>query len=401
MTLSTTDTELDIALVLDRWEPKRGGLEAYANSLCMELARRGHRVVIVTGTASGRVVVDDDVARHVTVESVRGQGVRFYEEADELLHRLEREGTLGVAFRHPGPASVFLPLGGLLVSSLAARRRSENALIRPLRALARRMSSRTRTYLEREARFFRDGTSAPRLCLCNSPLVAADVASRHPSFAGKLDVVGLPVDMVRFHPPDDARRAEARSSLGLGDGPAILFVGHDEKRKGLSAAKAVLQRVRARRVDAALVLAGHGTERFHDEARGVRALGFVDDMLSVYHACDVLLAPSLEDNLSSCALEALSTGLPVVTTRCNGIAAWLAPEDVPDASRLARVVQDPTSIHDLDAATLAMLGRSALCMELRRARREVIGRCADHHHFDLVEQRLAEFEAITSAVRAS
>ncbi|MCA8968390.1 MAG: glycosyltransferase family 4 protein [Planctomycetes bacterium] len=401
MSETTSDTALDIALILDRWEPKRGGLEAYADSLCTALARRGHRVVIVTGTANDRVVMDDDLARRVTVESVRGQGVRFYEESDELLPRLESAGFLTVAFRHPGPANVFLPLGGLLVSSLAARRRSENALMRPARALARRMSSRTRVYLEREDRFFRDGASVPRLCLCNSPLVASDVASRHPAFAGKLDVVGLPVDMVRFHPPDGARREAARSALRLCGGPAILFVGHDEKRKGLAAAKAVLRRIRARRVDARLVLAGRGTERFRDSERGVIGLGFVEDMLRVYHACDVLLAPSLEDNLSYCALEALSTGLPVVTTRCNGVAAWLAPEGSSTASRIARVVQDPKSVPDLDAATLAMLGRGALSAELRRERREAIEPCADHRHFDLVEQRLVEFEAITSAVRAS
>mgnify|MGYP001258128124 CR=1 FL=1 len=381
---------MKIALCLDRWDPRRGGLEAYAAMLHAELLRRGHELAILTACYLGQPMEGQSRSR---VEIVEESGAAFYAAADRRQRALEVEGYLTLAFRHAGPAHVFCPLGGLLRTSLDARRRSEVPGLRHLRASLRRLSKRTSLFLAREDAFFDEAAnSGGRLCLANSPLVADDIRRRYPRFAGTIEVVGLPVDLQRFSLPTRAERKAAREALGLGDAVAILFIGNDPRRKGLGAALAVLERLRARRLDARLVLAGHGSARWTSAKRGILGLGFVEDIAGLYHACDVLLAPSLEDNLSFCGLEALATGLPVVTTRQNGVAAWVA------GAKLARVVDDARCVSDLDAATLALLDRSALASELRSARRALIQSCESRLHFDAVELRLSR--AVASLVLA-
>jgi glycosyltransferase involved in cell wall biosynthesis len=266
---------------------------------------------------------------------------------------------------------VFLPLGGLLVASLAARRASEPQWLRLPRRLARRLSARTRTFLARERAFF----EGEGLTLASSELVRDEIRHRFPAFRGRVETTGLPVDEERFRLPEEGERASLRRELlHVEDGaPCVLWVGNDTVRKGLGAARAVLQRLRRRKLDARLVLVGRGTEHLGG-AEGVHGLGFVDDMERLYRAVDVLLAPSLEDNLSFCVLEALASGLPVVTTARNGAASYISDPVV------GRVVTEAVAVHDLDGATLALLEAGMLDMAKRELRREAVRECFRSRH---------------------
>ena len=372
-------------LVLDRFDPRRGGLEVYALALAQALARAGRAPIVLCATAA----VDD---ASLEVVELGSEGVGFYSASDAwLAARADRRDLCVASFRHPGTsADVFLPLGGLLASSLDARRAAEPAWRAWIARLARGVSPRTRAFLERERAFFdtANATAAVdaarlRLVLANSPLVRAEIERRFPGFVGRVEVTGLPVDHERFAPPGAESRDRARQELGLRpDTPAILWIGNDARRKGLGLAKAVLRRLRLRKLDARLVLAGHGTERAHAPTNGLHGLGYVEDAERLFAATDVLLAPSLEDNLSLVALEALASGLPVVTSGRNGVAAWIQDRDV------GRVVQDATSVEDFDAATLAMLRRGYLDEAPRAARRAAVADCAPELHFARVLELL-------------
>jgi UDP-glucose:(heptosyl)LPS alpha-1,3-glucosyltransferase len=50
----------------------------------------------------------------------------------------------------------------------------------------------------------------------------------------------------------------------------------------------------------------------------VQRLGAVRDLPALYAASDIFLLPTLYDPFSNACLEALATGLPVITTRDNG-----------------------------------------------------------------------------------
>ena len=50
----------------------------------------------------------------------------------------------------------------------------------------------------------------------------------------------------------------------------------------------------------------------------MRFLGEVADLVSLYAAADIFILPTIYDPFSNACLEALASGLPVITTRSNG-----------------------------------------------------------------------------------
>jgi UDP-glucose:(heptosyl)LPS alpha-1,3-glucosyltransferase len=50
----------------------------------------------------------------------------------------------------------------------------------------------------------------------------------------------------------------------------------------------------------------------------VKFIGEVEDLVPVYAAADIFVLPTIYDPFSNACLEALASGLPVITTRSNG-----------------------------------------------------------------------------------
>jgi UDP-glucose:(heptosyl)LPS alpha-1,3-glucosyltransferase len=184
------------------------------------------------------------------------------------------------------------------------------------------------------------------------------------------------VDLDRFHPAARrAARGTARQALGLDPGQlALVSVGSGFGRKGVATIVRALGYLRrqGRRPDPVLLVAGRGAsgplerlaarERVRDQ---VRFLGPVEDPLPLYAAADVFVLPSLYDPASNATLEALATGLAVITTPRNGTAELLAPGrsgwvlgDPGDARELARLLEEAAGRHDDPA--LAEAARAAV-----------------------------------------
>jgi UDP-glucose:(heptosyl)LPS alpha-1,3-glucosyltransferase len=88
----------------------------------------------------------------------------------------------------------------------------------------------------------------------------------------------------------------------------------------------------------------------------IRFLGSRSDIRSLYAAADVLAHPTWYDPCSRVVLEALSCGLPVVTTRFNGAA------EVIEQGRHGAVIDSPR-----DARVLAAAIGTCLTPEVREA----------------------------------
>jgi UDP-glucose:(heptosyl)LPS alpha-1,3-glucosyltransferase len=131
------------------------------------------------------------------------------------------------------------------------------------------------------------------------------------------------VDLDRFH-PDHARthRAPARSEAGLGAADhVLLFAGGGYERKGLATAIEALPRLDGAR----LVVIGRGDEtryRRLAERLGVgdriRWLGLRSDLERWYAAADAFVLPTRYEPFGNVHLEALASGVPVVTTTAAG-----------------------------------------------------------------------------------
>lgn len=189
---------------------------------------------------------------------------------------------------------------------LARREKLRGALGKVTALLNRKHSEILR--LE-EALFRKQG--ADRV-IANSQMVKNEIIEFYDYPAERIDLVYTGVPLEVFSGATE-HRWERRRVLNLGEGDVVLlFVGSGWERKGLREAIAACKNPKLR-----LLVAGRGDERKF-KAPHVQFLGEVRDMPAVFAAADIFILPTFYDPFSNACLEALASGLPVITTRDNG-----------------------------------------------------------------------------------
>jgi D-inositol-3-phosphate glycosyltransferase len=147
---------------------------------------------------------------------------------------------------------------------------------------------------------------------------------------GTVEVITPGVDRAYFSP---GSRAGARSALGLGDHPVLLFVGRIQPLKGVDVAVETLAALRDPSSLLLVVGGASGTEGDHEMSRVTalaETLGVADRVRFVqpqphhllatyYRAADVVLVPSRSESFGLVALEASACGTPVVATAVGGL----------------------------------------------------------------------------------
>jgi UDP-glucose:(heptosyl)LPS alpha-1,3-glucosyltransferase len=250
---------------------------------------------------------------------------------------------------------------GVHAQWLANRRRALGAWGR----LAVRLNPHHAYVLAAERRLF----ASPRLraVICNSHMVAEEIRGRFAVPEARLHVIYNGVDLDAFHPRlRDQHRAAMRARLGIGESDMVyLMVGSGFERKGvpqLLAAFAGLRDTHAR-----LWIVG-ADRRSGAMRRRAAALGVSDRVLfagpqrevqSWYGAADCFVLPTLYDPFPNAALEAMASGLPLITSTGCGAAELVAEGEngyVCDALDIAVLTERMRSI---DPAAAMSMGRSA------------------------------------------
>jgi len=106
-------------------------------------------------------------------------------------------------------------------------------------------------------------------------------------------------------------------------------------------------------------------------ADSVRFEGGVTDPAPFYRAADVFVQPSHFEALGNTALEAMASGLPIVSSGAGGLADFCIPDQT-------ALVHEPRSAASLAAALARMLSDAAL-----RARLASAGRALVRERFEL------------------
>jgi len=192
---------------------------------------------------------------------------------------------------------------------------------------------------------------------------AASLIQKH--FPGYYNIIPNGVDVERFAAPQPPIPE-------LDDGMTnILFVGRLEKRKGLRYLLRAFERVKAKRPDTRLVVAGgyddrqrRGYERWVSEAglRDVEFVGYVsNDMLPRYqHSAHIFCAPNTgNESQGIILLEAMAAGRAVVASNIEGFDGVIThgvegllvrPKDSDAlAEALLELVGDPDMRRDIGA----------------------------------------------------
>lgn len=142
----------------------------------------------------------------------------------------------------------------------------------------------------------------------------------------KISVIYNPVDLTRFHPDHRervGRRLRAEEEIKDRE-KVVLFVGSGFERKGLGPLIEAIGRLASLPVK--LWVVGKGDiARYRRQARNagvedrVRFFGPVPDAGRYYSAADLFVFPTLYEPFGQVHLEALASGLPVITNRhCGG-----------------------------------------------------------------------------------
>lgn len=195
-----------------------------------------------------------------------------------------------------------------------------------------------------EQRLFSD----TKLIIANSKMVRDQIRKHYAVPEERIAVVYNGVDLVRFTPENRKWRGEVRRGLGISDASRLLlFVGSGFERKGLGTLVKALSFLKGE--DIRTVVIGKGDEgRYRMLAGrcgipdGIIFLGARHDIEKFYAAADLFVLPTLYDPFSNATLEAMASGLPVITTENNGVAELIENggegyvlESLPDPRELA------------------------------------------------------------------
>lgn len=155
---------------------------------------------------------------------------------------------------------------------------------------------------------------------------------------------------------DLGRMADAMpASLGLPPGAlAIGFIGRLHTEKGLLDLADAWPTIAARAPEAHLLMIGTGThadmiKQAFDQAPRVHWLGFRSDTPSLYRALDLLVLPTHYEGFPNVIVEAMSAGVPVVSTNVPG------PAEAVEHGRTGLLV--PVRDHDALARAVIRLAR--------------------------------------------
>ncbi len=342
------------AITIENFRPGPGGVESAAWQLARELGAIGVDLTVLCRQAA------KPAPPGVRVQPLGG--VSFWQPLRVLdfsrrAERASRAGGFDVvqAFSRTRHQDVYRAGGG------SHRAYMESVYAQP--RLLGRFSPRHRAILSIEEAVFADERQT---ILCNSRLVAGELAQRYGLSPARLAVIYNGVDLERFHPRLRERDgARVRAELGL-DGPIALFVGSGFARKGLDRAIAGLAAAGAK---ADLVVAGAGDPapfRHQAESLGsgarVHFLGVRNDVAELYAAADLFVLPTRYDPFANVCLEAMVAGVAVATTPRNG-AADLIESGVngfvceSDFAPAFRALEDPARLREIAARARAVAER--------------------------------------------
>lgn len=174
-------------------------------------------------------------------------------------------------------------------------------------------------------------------------------------------IIGNGVDLARFSPVLDGREEQLRQKLGLRPGLVLLAIGGVEERKNTIAILEAFRQVWQVEQSVQLVIAGGATVLDHHAYRSrfdetLRTLGPAAaavalpgeiaqaDMPALYRIADTLVFPSIKEGFGLVAIEAMASGLPVVTSKIAPFTEHLRGDSV--------VWCDPLSVTSIADAIL-------------------------------------------------
>src|SRR5260370_24866988 len=303
--------KLSIAFARRGYSPS-GGAESYLKGLAQGIVDLGHQAQLIANEDWPPNEWPCGSITHLRASSPIG----FANEVEKLRRQIGCDVLMSL--ERVWRCHVYRAGDGVHQAWLNRRRKFEM----PLQRFVRGINRKHQDILKLEESLFAKG-GAGRV-IANSEMVKNEIVDLYRYPADKIDIVrnGVPLENFRFDP---ALREKSRADLKLKpDEVALLFAGSGWERKGLRFAIEAIELCRDRKLR--LLVAGRGDARSYKPKRffteePIRFLGEVARLRPIYAAADIFILPSVYNPFSHACLEALASGLPVITTLDNGFSA--------------------------------------------------------------------------------
>jgi UDP-glucose:(heptosyl)LPS alpha-1,3-glucosyltransferase len=247
------------------------------------------------------------------------------------------------------------------------------------------------TLLHLEKRLFR----SPRIkkIIANSRRGKEEILRHYGVPAEKIEVIHNGVDLDFFHPGNiPLYRKSLRKEFRVpAEAPVILFLGSGFPRKGLGGLIDSLPMVKKEIPQVVLMVAGRDRiQEYRERARrrscerNVLFLGPTQRAKEFYATCDLFALPTIYDPFSNACLEAMASGIPVLTTPMNGVAELI--ED----GKNGFVVRDPLDAAEIGRRILDFFSSAQKAEIGERARKTVLSLGLD----SVVQRMLSLYEEI-------
>ena len=257
------------------------------------------------------------------------------------------------------------------------------SLSQKLKALDHRTYRRLQAFVEGLA--FGRNSSKARIVVSQS--MKREFVHHYGDAAESIIVIPNGVDLQKFNP---ANRIPCRDSVrqrhGISSGDfTLMFAGSYWERKGLRYIIEALSLVP--RPDVKLLIVGSGDEKYYGQFAEIKQVRervtFVphsSNLWEYYAASDIFVFPTIYEPFGLVIIEAMASGLPVITSRVAGAA------DVIIDGVNGLLMTDPGDINDLASKIKLLL----LNAELRKAIGERARETAEKLSWDRVAQKTLE-----------
>ncbi len=389
---------MKVAIVIEKYNPLRGGAERSTMEMAEALTCQGCDVSIIAGkvenaeetTGKVRLIDLDVIAPRNVWFRLFDQAVAKYVSAEkfDIVHSITPVTAL----------DLYQPRGGSQLNAIQQR----IALSRGVAKLYKRLTAgfnRARAMRLRAELKLATGSSGPFIAVLSN-YVSRQFTVGYETPAERVALIRNAVDVKKFEFPNvDEKANELRSKFDPDSSKAIfLFVSADPVRKGLSeliaaVAEAAKDRKSSQREILLLVVGGFKFDSYQKQAeklgieKNVVYNGKTREVQAFMKMADALVLPTWDDACSRVVMEALVAGIPAISTEFNGASELFddgryglmvkSPADTAGFAKAMNTLADPAECDKMKANIAASdlkvrLSMDRHALELRQLYEKII-----------------------------
>ncbi len=293
-----------------------GGAERYLQTFLENLQKKGYDIHVL----ANRWEPCDGLTFH-KIRANHGLSVlSVFSFNRNIRKKLKTELNVDavISFERTNCQDIYRAGDGVHAEWLSIRSRSESAL----KKFSSQINPLHRYLLHLEKKLFQNTS----ILIANSNMVREQIISHYKIPPEKIRVIYNGVDLNRFCPGNrEAWRSSTRQMLKLdAEEKVALFVGSGFQRKGLAVLLETFGLIADKKMK--LLIVGRGKKELYGGVvarHGLKERVFFleprKDIEKLYAAADLFILPTFYDPFSNATLEAMASGLPVITTRNNGV----------------------------------------------------------------------------------